>query len=149
MSKSLKIYTIGAMSKYIQEDGNLFRAEVWRNIIKSYLFPSYHDIEIFDPTLSFDDEIIINNNTIVTQNDHFLKWCDIAICNLQYLHHSYGSIYELSALRIMKKPVYCFNDSIAESSPHVDCCITEKFSDLDELLENLTIMYFQFYIKEH
>ena len=147
MSKNLKIYTIGTMSKYIQEDGDLLRGEVWRDKIETYLNPFYHNIETFKPTLSYDKEIIVNDNTIVTQNDHFLNWCDIGICNLHYLEYSYGSIYELVMLRKMNKPVYCFNDSIAEFSPHINCCITEKFDDLDDLLKSLTVMYFQFYVK--
>jgi hypothetical protein len=135
------IYEIGACSKYYRE-GTPDKATIWRQKVDEWADNSSYALA-YNPAKTYNPATIHFNRwgrLAVDHNEYFISKCDIAICNLEDIDASPGSIYELTRFKTQSKPVIAFGRPCW--SPHISSCISCTVPTLEEALDLINTMFF-------
>ncbi len=135
------IYEIGAITKYYR-DSTPEKAFVWRDEI-DYWAGQRRGVNTFNACKAYNPNTLHLNNLGrigVDQNEYFINKCDIAICNMEDIEASPGSIYELVRFKMQGKPVIAFG--APNWSPHLMSCISCVVPTLQDALDLLDTMFF-------
>ena len=140
----LNVYLEGAISQY-NRLGKLDVAKAWRIKASNFFIENFREVEVFDPSQNFEKNFIYPSRGVVLQNLKYLKESNLSLLNLEYLHKSPGTIFEMTYDYLNEKPIIAFGelDNSLEFSPHILECITMTFPDLDKALEYCYDMYNQ------
>lgn len=135
----MKLYLMGAIS-FWHKINKMHKATEWRKWFREH--PVLSEIfTFFDPTLDFNENLKFPSNSIVAQNDVYLRKCNIGIVNTEVILYSPGTIYEITTYHNVNKPVFAFGSKVEQ--PHIDHCITDYFQTKEELADYLICMYNQ------
>lgn len=146
----MKVYLAGAMS-YYYEHGMYESATDWRDDVKFILGEltrkGYGKWETFDPSIHMvslmeEYEGLVENKDILHQNNHYLNECDMMIVNLDYLHESPGTLYEIFKYGTDGKPIIAIGYNKWQTKAHVEPLITKSI-EIEELYKYLAFMYSQ------
>ena len=138
------IYLAGAITVH-HKNNQMDHAYEWRH--KSIdLLEKQDNFQCFDPTVNFLENFgaEVPCKSVVAQNRHYLEKSDIVLLNLDMLHESPGTLWELYVANENNIPVYAFGDSEWSWSPHVNQSITGRFKDLYTTINHIKNMYHKF-----
>jgi nucleoside 2-deoxyribosyltransferase len=136
----MRVYLAGACSCHYANN-EFEKATEWRRIAAGTLWHSR--FKVFDPTKYFKENLEFDGRGVPVQNYTYLSQCDLVLVNLDELHMSPGTIFELAWSWTLKKPVVAFGSSRWMEQPHVKDAITVKFDTVDQAVEYINLMYFQ------
>jgi len=135
------VYSAGCMNYYHETNTFEEKAIKWRLKLKDEL--SKLNIDLFDPTLNFNSNLIYSNRSVKLQNQYYLDKSDILIVNLENLDKSPGTLWEIYYANFKNKIILAFGNNKWYNSPHIKDSITEKFNDIDEVIEYIKNLYLQ------
>ena len=140
----LNVYLEGAISQY-NRLGKLDAAKAWRIKASNFFIENFQEVGVFDPSQNFEKNFTYPSRGVVLQNLKYLKESNLALLNLEYLHKSPGTMFEMTYNYLNQTPCIAFGelDNSLEFSPHIAECITMCFTDLDKALEYVYDMYKQ------
>lgn len=134
------IYLAGCVSHYDTPE-NWNKATTWRRTAAKTLIDNGY--EVFDPTLNWHINLDYTSNSMVIQNEYYLKKSDLLLVNLADLDKSYGTIFEIITAHHLGIPVIAFGAVDIMFHPHITHCLNSTFIDLTEALEFITNAYCQ------
>lgn len=137
----MNIYSVGCLT-YLDKTGELDHAIEWRTKLSNWC--KDNNVKIFNPSETYLNQANheCSSDLIVKQNDYYLNKCDIAVVDLYNLKYSPGSIYELTRLKEMGKPVIAFGNYLM-SSPHVRVCIDDYVETIEDVMVLLSNLFHQ------
>lgn len=133
----------------VQENNQYEKAMKWRSDLARKLLEindnkGYRHFDWFDPTVGFTENVkTATYEMVVKQNNFYLNQCDIMVVNLDMLHKSPGTIYEIIYFYLDNKPIIAFNNDEFALAPHINVGITEFVEDIDAVAECLQNYYIQ------
>lgn len=136
------IYECGCLTALYKQNKFSIATE-WRD--KLDLFSKDNGIQTFNPAITYLNERNhdYNPRLCVDQNRYYLDKADILVAQLDYIHLSPGSIWELTyACEKKNIPVIAFGEETSWS-PHIMNCVSTMCKDIDEVIEILTNMFSQ------
>jgi nucleoside 2-deoxyribosyltransferase len=124
------LYEIGAITKHWNKD-EYSKASNWRVRVDFWARGTSY-VKTFNPFKYYvsAQNIDVDMRTVVVQNEYFINKCNIAICNMEDIEDSPGSIYELTRFKTQGKPVIAFGQP--SKSPHIMSCLTCVVATLEE-----------------
>jgi nucleoside 2-deoxyribosyltransferase len=134
------VYTAGAIT-YYQKINQLQDAILWR--IKTKDTFKNTGIDIFDPTVNYENNLTYDSKGVPYQNLHFLQNADIILVNLEHIAHSPGTLWEIFIGWYLHKPIVGFGDSRLLEQPHIKEAVTIHFDNLEDSIEYIKSMYLQ------
>jgi len=140
------IYECGCLTAlYKQSKFNI--ATEWRSKLDE--FARDNGIQTFNPAITYLSERSYNFDPklCVDQNRYYLDKADILVAQLDYIHLSPGSIWELTYAKEKKNiPVLAFGQE-PSWSPHIMNCVSILVKDIDEVINILITMFNQSFKK--
>ena len=135
------IYLAGAISIHYK-NYEVWKCKDWRRSAKHFIEDIFEIGEVFDPTINFDENLLIcNERSVVAQNRYYLENSDLVIVNLSSIESSPGTIWEIFIAKELGIPVIAYNDSEWYKSPHVSEAITIKFNSMADAITHINSMY--------
>ena len=113
----------------------------WRNEATEYL--NDIGIKVFNPAKFFSTNCNYNSSNLVPQNKLYARECQMAICNMDYLEESGGSVWELGAFSIQDKPIIAFGKTKWQDVAHIRDSMSIHFDTIQEVLEFIETTYVQ------
>jgi len=141
----LYIYESGSLT-YLKKNNLFYLATEWRDKLDKWA--KDNGVYTFNPAKTFEIEMAHNfsGETVVRQNDLYLKKSNIMVVQMDYIDYSPGTIYELVTYKqsYPYKPVIAFSvvkENLYHKSPHIESCITEHCESIEDVINLLCVMF--------
>ena len=148
MKGEVKVYMAGTITYYYNkqqyEKAIKWRLDLAQQLLDINAEQGRNHFDWFDPTVNFTKNIkTATDETIIKQNNFYLNQSDIMVVNLDMLHESPGTIYEIIYFYLQGKPIIAFGYNKLIHSPHINVGITELFSNIEDVAGYLKGYYIQ------